>query len=519
MTTSPMRIFRYSQQGGNVYRFRGASGPMSWPLQRTPLAAGGLWNFLWRLGLRAAEPVAISANAVATGASVFISIEGPLPADLAQALLARREGREWTIVTGTVEAVASLLPVREVPLTWSDGIGVSVDDGAVGLLAPPKSQVFALDAPGGWTTIGELFAVGGERQTPDRAILQKLERTPLAVVSGRLVIINADPFAAYQAWLQGHDDLGPWLGWRHRMVWLDEYAVFLADLLDRIAPGLLTAIPPCEINLADRVMVLRHDLDHSRDTSLLDYEVAAGVPATHAILDDRNLKFWMERLARHPDHEAAFHYDTARVPTLIDRLMSRTGIRTPIPIAADPSRIAAGGLARQIGRIVAKGLRPRTLHRHLSFLYYPEWIDALFATDQSVVGGSSYFRGRVLRFGAAADNPNGGAGVETPDVQFPTWFPFRPWHAAIGHLAAGFEGSCIMEAEPELVMQVLAQALRRPIRRVVTLCYHPAHARTNIIVTGGTTRWFNRTLCDTLAAGWSFQTLAAVFDRCRAACR
>ena len=44
-------------------------------------------------------------------------------------------------------------------------------------------------------------------------------------------------------------------------------------------------------------------------------------------------------------------------------------------------------------------LHPHTLLRHLAFIYYPELIDALSALPAGVIGGSSFFRGHVLRFG------------------------------------------------------------------------------------------------------------------------
>jgi hypothetical protein len=390
------------------------------------------------------------------------------------------------------------------------------------LLAPPSTSVFAVDGSlGQWSALGQIYAVAGERQTPKRALIKVIDGAPLALRRGRTVVLNADPFAAYQAWLQGHDDLSPWLCWHDRLMWIDAQAISLARLLDDIFPEVLASIPRISFrNLPDKVAVLRHDLDSSRDTSFLDDELAAEVPATHAILDDRNSSFWIGKLAEHVHHEAAFHYDTARRASLLDRLRAKTSSMLPVPIRASGRRIGGGGLERQLRRIMSKGLRPPTLLRHLSFIYYPEWIDALdYAFERyGISGGSSFFRGRVLRFGEHPDGPSVGT-CYPPDVQFPVWFPFRAYHAGKDRLSMAFEGTSLIEPEPELVHQLLETPWSRPLKRVVTICFHPAHAHSDTITPGGTRQWLRAVIQAGKRHSWPFRSLASVYRECEDARR
>jgi hypothetical protein len=243
--------------------------------------------------------------------------------------------------------------------------------------------------------------------------------------------------------------------------------------------------------------VLRHDLDDSTDTAYLEEEEASGIGATHAVLLDRSTRFWIDRLAKAPRQESAFHYNTARVSwtaTASAMLRGRSGaVVTP-----DVRSIARTGLLRQVRRAKAAGIGVTTLHRHFSFLPYPEWIDALdavFAAEETVMGASSLFRSQVLRWGRDRVDGRIATVGEWPDAQFPFWLPFRLAHAADGgRFLRGWESTSLMEPEPALVDQLLSHRIPFIEQRVLTLGFHPAHAAGKTFATGGSRGAFREVL-------------------------
>jgi hypothetical protein len=138
----------------------------------------------------------------------------------------------------------------------------------------------------------------------------------------------------------------------------------------------------------------------------------------------------------------------------------------------------------------------------MGFLVYPEWVDALdyvFDSHPDVRGASSSFRAQLLRWGADRVDGLFGTVGEWPDAQFPMWLPFKLAHAADGgRRLRGWESASLMECEPELVGQLLSHRIARLPQRVITLGYHPAHARGRTFHRSGTLASFRRVL-DVLA--------------------
>lgn len=495
------------------YSFRGARGNVVWSKERHRLTPGGVWNVYWRAGCVVNAPSQISSDRQSRGGPDFLALTGSdLTPEAAAVVAAAKDGDRLLVVSGSVAAIASVAAVNRVMLPWSSGVARRMRcDATLEMHAPDGADVFSVDEAANWETLGQLFSVGGERQTPERASIHAIDGAPVALRHNGLIVLNGDPFGAHQGWLQGHDDLSAWLSWRNRLHWLDENALALTKLLDEVDISLFSGLPRLALEVPERVLVLRHDLDNSRDETFLNAELMHGVPATHAILDDRNADFWIERLSQCPPHELAFHYDTARAVSFIDRLTAKVTGR-PVPIRGERGRIAAGGLSRQIARVRRRhGLAPSTLHRHLSFLYYPEWIDALdsAASDSGIVAASSYFRGRVVRFGDPLDSSTV-SGVDTPDVQFPTWYPWRPWHVSEGRLCLAYEATTLIEPSPDLLLQVMNYDAFPSAPRVVLACYHPAHANTDTITPGGSAAWLQQILDEAEKRSWRFSTFSDV---------
>jgi hypothetical protein len=142
--------------------------------------------------------------------------------------------------------------------------------------------------------------------------------------------------------------------------------------------------------------------------------------------------------------------------------------------------VSRNGLLRQVRWAQSHGVGTATLHRHLVFLMYPEWIDAMhavFDAERAVLGSSSLFRAQILRWGTDRVDGTRGTVGEWPDAQSPLWLPFKLAHAGLGgRPLRGWESTSLMEAEPELVDQCLRHRVPHIAQRVVTLGYHPAHA-------------------------------------------
>ncbi|HLI13647.1 MAG TPA: hypothetical protein VKY65_18800 [Alphaproteobacteria bacterium] len=501
-----------------VYRFRGAGGAVAWPMRDgANLGLAGAWNLLFRLGFLP-QVVALEGLPRPRRGDVLVVPAQPgndLPIGSLQ---------EWHAAGGMILASGATE-------AWSGLLGASLRVVRAGypyaaLAAGGVEKVPQVVAPPGWpflageagraTALGYLLALRGERQTPQRALITPLTDAPAVLRHDGIVYLNGDPFAAYQAWLQGQEDLGPWLNWRHRLFWLDEQAAFLGRLLRRAE--VVERLPgPGIPSLAETTIVLRHDLDASRDTAYLEAEVAAGIPAVHAILHDENTDFWLKALARHDDHETALHYHTnteparwrRRVPFL-RRSSSRSG--------PAHRRLVGRGLARQVEWAHDRGIGVATLHRHWSYILYPELVDALdavYRTLPDVTGSSSFFRGQVLRWGARDAGESVGS---FPDAQFPSWLPFRLAHAGDdGRMLAGWESTSVMEIEPDLLEQMLDHHIPELAQRVFTLCFHPAHARRPTFTPQGSLADFRRILGIIRARSLPCLTLAEVYRRFSAA--
>jgi hypothetical protein len=352
--------------------------------------------------------------------------------------------------------------------------------------------------PEGVRHIGRLALIGGERQTPSRALVSFVAGAPAAVLSanGLCCYLNANPFAAFQAWLQGQEDLHSWLGWRHRMFWLDEWVSDVAGLLEQAGVLRLDARPGIA-GLGASTVVLRHDVDFSRDTVYGEHAEAAGLPSTYAVLDDSNRDFWVEYLAQHPSHEVAFHYTTGGRDWLGTARRRASG-QAGGSMKPDAGATAREGLLRQVQRARARGIATATLHRHLIFMRYPEWVDALdevFEKEPGVLGASSLFRAQVVRWGGSASDGVSASTGEWPDAQFPLWLPFKVCHAGNGgRRLRGWESTSIMEPEPAFVAQLLDHRVPRLPQRVMTIGFHPAHARRATFAAGGSIGLFDEVL-------------------------
>ena len=485
-----------------LYSFRGANSFCEWPREQgTGLGACGMWNFLWRLGFRPQNVTTATLPEAAHGDVLFAQLDAVAPDDALATI------RPWIarggalVVSGRPEGLAQLgcgtwRTVR--PDHPYEALAYVRKDGRAQVMAPPSWMLGqCAAAPAETRRIGQVATVGGERQTPGRALVTPVPDAPAAIINGRACFLNGNVFAAFQAWLQGQEDLRPWFAWRHRLFWLDEWVSDIADLLSEAGVLDLGRPRPGIQFLGSTTIVLRHDLDYSRDTTYLDEESRRGIAATHAVLDDKNVAFWVERLAAAPSQVMGFHYSTGVRDWRATARRYLKGDRHSV-WKVWRSGVAGLGLDRQVRRARSKGIAVATLHRHLPFVIYPEWIDALDAVlsaHDDVRGSSSLYRTQVLMWGSDRVDAFSAAIGEWPDSQFPLWLPFRLAHAAKhGRLLRGWESTSLMETEPELVAQMLDYRVPHLTQRVITLGFHPAHANKPTFNRGGSARQFNEVI-------------------------
>lgn len=474
-----------------------------WPIDEgRHLGAAGMWNFLWRIGVHA-QDCTVDQLPPPRDAILWAHLDEGTQSDRLLLISQWMAAGGYVVASGDAKAwspilgwdVASWTSTR--PEHPYAGLAWQLPNRDAELIAPARWPFgVCRKAPAMTQMIGSISAVQGERQTPGRALLVGLD-APAIVCGAHYCFLNGHPFAALQAWLQGQEDLQPWLGWRHRLFWLDEWVSTLADVLSML-PALPPQLPrPGIMGLGATTVILRHDVDHSRNTAYLEEEIRRGVPATHAVLNDGNTAFWRRTLAAYPEHECALHYSTGGRDWMREARSRIRGSGAP-PLQPRPAQVARGGLLRQVRWAQSHGIGVASLLRHLVFQVYPEWIDGLdqvFANEQAVLGASSMFRAQVLRWGAARVDGVAGTVGEFPDSQFPMWLPFKLAHAGRGGARLrGWESTSLIESEPELVDQMLGHRSRHLPQRVITLGYHPAHAHGTTFSASGGIGSFRRVL-------------------------
>ena len=502
-----MRIFLFKHTGlsqGREYKFSSVNQAVLWPQEDgIRLGMAGAWNLLFRAGIR---PHIVDENNLPMpeiGDVLFASADFKFSSNAERVIL------EWIAAGGRVTAAgypeawrfafpkdvfleSARLDNPYAALAWFS------EEGKPELIAPPSWAYLVVkkNVDDSLECKGKLAAISGERQTPQRALITPLEDAPAMLYAGKFYYINGNPFSAFQAWLQGQENLEPWLAWRHRIFWLDELAASICKTLRyyQLLPESKNGVR----GLAKTTVVFKHDLDFSRDTTYLDMENKAKVPGVHVILRDRNTSFWVDKLRSIDGHEPAFHYNTGSYSRVLEVLRDKLLHLPKRSIRPNKKEIVGRGLLKQVQWAKRKGIGIETLHRHLCFILYPELIDALdivYRSEKDVLGSNSLFRAQVLRWGTdSADGLCGNYG-DFPDPQFPYWFPFRLAHAGQGgRLLRGWESTSMMEIEPGLVEQMLDYNIPEFPQRVLIFNYHPVHAHLPTFAKGGCVNWFLKIL-------------------------
>ena len=260
----------------------------------------------------------------------------------------------------------------------------------------------------------------------------------------------------------------------------------------------------------DNVLVLRHDTDDSTDPSYLDYEIAHKIPATYAILPDRNMRFYLSRLDGHDFLEGAYHYTTA---------ISRPWLQQVKP---NKKAITGRGLAKQVEEAKKEFNIPiSTVHRHWGYFYYPETIEAmdyLYESHPEIIGTGTMFRFTSLMYsdrGPANEHlVNEPRTVDHHDISVPFWFPFKMMVSAIERHEPlrGWDITHRIEPPPSFIDTVFDEAEMLP-GGVYMFGFHPAHARRDSFIPGGNYPWFLYGLSKAKERGWWITNYRSLLQR------
>ena len=507
----PTEIYSATSVG---YIFKDWNGKSChWPRELgANLGQAGAFNFFLRCGFKVFMICSSQANILKSCDLVVIDI--PYGGTCDKAIIHRYMRTGCRIMfTGDFMPVASFFGVANPsfvrPQRPYNCFGYSHRDRSTPLQPPNWGAFLAPDRAANPRLAGSLFEIAGDRLSPQMALRFPIPDSFLFATDitekGQLIYVNGFIFSALQAWLQGQEDLTPWLAWNSRLHWLDDYVDMLFDAF--VEYGAMATSFERITEIGSSTICMRHDVDDSTDYKFAELECEAHVNATYALLDDKTLPSWLDTKKRFPNHEYAFHYSTISPKHQINKYLHHVINMTPARVFMNAyltgaAVIGDGKLVDQVRAARSHGISIKTLHRHFSYLPYPEIIDALHGVYESnlgVIGSGSYFRSRVYRWGAHDLDGETSTVGQWPDSQFPFWMPFRLAHAAHkGAILPGWECTLLMESEPEFIQQMLKTRHRNLPHKMLMLCYHPAH-------TDRTWEWLKSIITICRDSGYKFE--------------
>ena len=496
-----------SSYSGKSYVFLSSTKEkISWPIESGAyLGPVGAWNALTRAGYTPSFCKIDCLPAPHVGDLLIIHAVGHFSPEAQEKLLKWLSAGAKIIACGDIDSYSAFLTNCVLTTSYSElpyaGLGYLNDDGHVDILAPAKWSFSLVKAKTDAANImlgPELICISGARNIPSIAIKKPINNAPSWAKKGGFTYLNGNPFSAFQAWLQGQEDLNPWLNWRDELNWLDVHVAFHVNELLNTGEGLLKNAMRRQTYGSPVKIVFRHDVDSSTETCLLEETNKRGFSSTYAVLLDRNRRFWNEQTHRSELSDNAFHYSTTD-DSLLTKIKQKLGFSNSFSIKTAKKNIAYGGLRKQLNKAKSSGIGTETIHRHFSHIYYPEYVEAFFSLEKEFpdfLGGSSYFRGSILRWGSLRVDGDRSTIRPWPDPWFSYWYPFKLCNAAkFGEPSLGYESCSAMELEPEHAFQLLQPPKHELLEKIVTLIYHPAHALQATFCKDGTIGWLKE-ICD-----------------------
>jgi len=360
-------------------------------------------------------------------------------------------------------------------------LGYLIDD-KVYLIAPARSGFKVKNLPTG-KKIGELVEIKGNFQDLNYSEIKRLG-IPAVILKKNQLWFNATPFTNFQKWLQFEYPIVPYFNWYDRMFWLDELSSFLLGLIHKISPENVEGYAVVNKSQLINYVILRHDVDESRDLTYLNFEVKNSIPATYALLLDKNLYYWLNALENKKNIEVAFHFMTNEINNFdYLKIILNKFFKTNFKIENLPIDWNKKPLWKQIKKFISKTNKiPFTIHRHCSFIKYPEFIDELEKISSmfpEIIGSSSFFRATVLYHNLkCANRSNNGYFHFEPDVGSPFWWVFKVYNPITQNIVNIYEQCHIMEPDIELLTKIFSKRIKGIKKNLFTIGLHPAHSNT-----------------------------------------
>jgi len=500
-----------------IYNFEGSTGTVRWLKgEYAYLAPNGAASLLRRLCIKFEwlKDEEITNPFVLRGYHTLIVPHAvALSDDVSKALMEWVDQGGYLLVTGRTNIPEELLGVSN--LKWYQPQGyTSIEYNGSQIIAGCRGYTAGLGKP---TSGSEVLASAYETKSSGKGIdvegYQPLG--PAVIKSGKVIYIGLPLFETIGAMLQGHVNFEEIRGVGHRFKYIDRLGRFLKDILEEAGWHHLWPVRVKPWGGYRGVVVLRHDVDESIDTTYLDYERKNHIPATYAILDNHHRLHWLNAVAKHPGAEIAYHFDTGLEGiTWLDKLLCRLkGDAPPISNKADGK-----GLWKQMKKARnSLGIPIQTAQRHDSVFHYPETVDAmhyLYEEEPEVLGLGTMFRFTNYMFGARTKEDDSTYVVQHPDTSTPFWFPYKLWYASVDHhhMLRGWDITHMLEPEPWLAEHLLNQTEYLE-DGVYTLGFHPAHCRGKSFRPEGNWDWFEKAIELGHSHGYLFATCREVFER------
>lgn len=487
-----------AQRNKSIYNFSASCGRTNWVQgEYAYLSVNGLSSILRRLGIKhdIVKEDLITMEELRCYSFIFIPNGCRLSNRFIDILSAWRKDGRGIFVSGKSNLLPAFLgcseynaykPEKYIGIRWHKEYGDNLLDNLP--LSPPGYEITLIKADSKSERLGSLV----EYIDIDNKRANESNLDSDALVKNKNTIYLSLPvFEFVGEILQGHMDiesLRTSLGAESNF-YIDRICMIINRILKEAGFYSLYHARIRPWGNYDNVFILRHDTDDSCDDAYFDYELKNNIPATYAILLDRNRKIWSERISKVPFLEYAYHFRTNK-----DGLVSKF-LRKFLKIGdeADKGAITRMGLLRQV--LVAErkfGVRIKTLQRHFSYFFYPETIESikvLYDNCPSVLGMGTMFRFTNIRYSnlGKCDMYT----VVHPNVSVPFWFPFKMVIATTEsfEILRGWDMASFIEPDSAMTDLIFNNA-RLIINGVYTFGFHPAHAKGKKINAGGNYEWF-----------------------------
>jgi hypothetical protein len=517
---SQRKFYEEAKRKGHIYTFNGASREINWVTRDFAyLALSGAVNSLRRLGLKF-DLLTLERITEDTLNNYRVLI-------IPNAVSLQKEQIEWIIdwcqkdrkffVTGKTNLPEEFLgissrkgyqPKGYIGVRWTSRVAFDPFFSHY-TLSPPDYAIDIVTTKITSQEIGEVFEF-----QPETAI-EKDVSCPGFVVSDKGVYCPLPIFEFIGGLLQGHLDIEPLTKVlsRESFFFIDRLIYYIYELLKAFCLGQIGEVLLRPWPEGEKVFVLRHDVDYSRERAYFEYELDNNIPASYSLLLDRNMEFWKAVLQQYPLFDIGYHFYTNR-ENIFAKIFQRGGY---VP---HKKAIMKKGIFKQLEKAERRmKTNFKTIQRHASFVFYPETVDALdyaFKNKKELLGSCTMFRFTLHRYHTHPSLKRE-ITIQHPFTSVPFWSPFKMYLSALEtqKFLRGWDSTHIIEPSPDLTDWIFKNSTWLD-NGVYTFGFHPAHARRPTFNKEGNFPWFIYSIRRAQEKNLWFANLEMVYERLNA---